>query len=139
MRLKLAGKFDETLRRERAARLVGRMIAPDAQRHPVACIRQRELAIRLEFPGRFRLRGLDLHVHPRFHFAVLCGAADFAERHQIHVCDQAGRLIPIVHGQFCEPPHLTEKIYGLATPITPQATRPPALPVGCVFKSSTFS
>ena len=27
----------------------------------------------------------------------------------------------------------------LATPITPQARRPPALPVGCVLKSSAFS
>lgn len=26
-----------------------------------------------------------------------------------------------------------------ATPITPQASRPPALPVGCVLKSSAFS
>ena len=29
--------------------------------------------------------------------------------------------------------------YGLAIPMTPQATRPPASPVGCDFRSSAFS
>ena len=39
-----------------------------------------------------------------------------------------------------DPPYFAASPHqGLATPITPTASRPPALPVGCVFRSSTFS
>jgi hypothetical protein len=54
------------------------MIAPHPQRHAIAGIRQRQLAVRLAFTRRFRFRGVDLHVHTRIGEPVLRPTADFA-------------------------------------------------------------
>lgn len=85
MRMKLARQLDEIFRLERAASLVGGMIAPNTQRHSIARVGQTQLAIRLLFASQLRRRSFHLNMHARGHRVALRGPADFAERHQVHV------------------------------------------------------
>jgi len=84
MPVKLACELDETFCGKRAACFIGGMIAPHSQRHSVARIREAEFAIRLLLAGKTGCHRFDLYVHTRLHGAILCGAPNFAERHQIH-------------------------------------------------------
>ncbi len=81
MSMKFAGELDEILICQCAARFVGGMIAPNAQRHAIARIDQRELAIGLLLARQLWRRALHLHMHPRGHGAVLRSAANFGQRH----------------------------------------------------------
>ena len=85
MGIKFSGKLDEALLGEGAACFVGRVIAPDSQRHPIARVRQTQLAVWFLFTRQFRRRRFDLHVDFRRYGSVLCGPANFAQRHQLHV------------------------------------------------------
>src|SRR5439155_3084437 len=81
MPVKLAGELDEIVGRERAARFVSRVIAPDTQRYAIAGVGKNKLAIWLLFASQFWVRTLNLHVHARRHRAVLGGPASFSEPH----------------------------------------------------------
>jgi hypothetical protein len=85
MPVKLAGELDEILSRERTTRLVSRMIAPHTQRHAIAGIGENEFAVRLLFACQLWRRTFHLHMHPRWHRAILRRSANFSERHQVHV------------------------------------------------------
>ena len=79
--VKLTGELDKILGRERATRFIGRVIAPDAQRHPIAGICKRKLAVRLLFAGQLGRGAFDLHMHPCRHPAVLRRSANFCQGH----------------------------------------------------------
>ena len=83
--MEFGGEFKKFAAPERAARLVCWMIAPDAQRHTIACVGQRKLAVRLLFPRQFWRRALDLHMHARLRRSFLRCPANFGERQQLHV------------------------------------------------------
>ena len=105
------------------SRFVFWMIAPDAKRHAIGGIGEGQLAVRLAFARDLAGGGVHLHVDARFRRAGgLHTAPHFFQRQEFH------RKFGLRDGD-----------QGFATPITPQATRPPASPVGCVFKSSAFS
>jgi hypothetical protein len=79
--MEFGGEFNKFSAPERAARFVCWMIAPDAQRHTIACVGQGKLAVRLLFARQFWRCALDLHMHARLHRSVLRRPADFCERH----------------------------------------------------------
>ena len=79
--MEFGGEFNEFSAPERAARLVCWMIAPNAERHAVACVGQRKLAVRLLFAGQLWARAFHLHMHARLHRSVLRRFANFGERH----------------------------------------------------------
>src|ERR1700736_2259363 len=108
------------------------MIAPNAQRHPVARVGQTQFTIRLLFAGQFQRRGFDLHMHARSDRVALRGPANFSERHQLHV-----DLAKPRSGKCLAEP--VECEYYFAASMTPHAKRAPELPAGSVFKSSAFS
>jgi hypothetical protein len=60
------------------------MIAPDAQRHPVACVGQRKLAIRLLFARELWRRAFHLHVRARRRRSIPRRLANFRQGEQIH-------------------------------------------------------
>ena len=79
--VKLAREFDKMIGRKRATCFVSRVIAPNAQRHPIARVGEGKLAVRLLLarqPGRC---AFDLHVHARGNRAGFGGSPDFCERH----------------------------------------------------------
>ena len=53
MPVKLAGELHEIVGRKRAARLVGRMIAPNTRRHAIACVGENKFALRLLLAREF--------------------------------------------------------------------------------------
>ena len=67
--------------RKRAARFVSGMIAPNAQRHPIARVGEAKLAIRLLLARQFGRCAFDLHMNARGNCAVLGGSPDFCQRH----------------------------------------------------------
>ena len=84
MLIKLAGDLDEITALHRVAGFVVRTVAPDAQRHAIARVREDELAIRLLFAGEFCRDGFELHVDARFERSLRHGLANFFERQQLH-------------------------------------------------------
>src|SRR2546423_7857951 len=81
----LAAQLDEIRGLERTARAEFRMIAPNAQRHSIARIGERELAVRFSLASRFGRARFHLDMHPRFHDrAVLRVATDFAKAEKLH-------------------------------------------------------
>src|SRR5205814_4685520 len=110
---KLAAYLDEVAVVKRPACFVIGMIAPDPQRQPIARVSEIDLAVRLCFARHFSRSALDLCMEPRGDESILCPSADLTDGEQLD--------------------------HSFATPITPQASRPPASPVGCVLRSSAFS
>ena len=80
MLIKLAGDLDEITALHRVAGLVVRTVAPDAQRHAIAGVREDELAIRLLFAGEFCRDRFELHVDSRFERPLRHSLANFFER-----------------------------------------------------------
>jgi len=97
MRIKFSGNLDEAFAVQSAARFVSRMIAPDPQRHPITSIGQTQFAVRLLLARELRRRGFDLDVHARRNRAALCGPANFAQCHQLHV-DRGGVAQSLIGG-----------------------------------------
>src|SRR5215471_2456235 len=63
------------------------MIAPNAQRHPVAGVSKSKLAVRLLFARESGRCAFHLYMHPGRHGASArtgCRPANFSQRHQIH-------------------------------------------------------
>ena len=84
MLIKLARDLDEITALHRVAGFEVRTIAPDAQRHAIGRVGQRELAIRFLLAGKFRRNSFELHVDARFERPLRDGLADFLERQQLH-------------------------------------------------------
>src|SRR3954468_17113565 len=79
-----ARQLDEFLALQCAARLVGRMIAPDAQRHSITRIGEAQLAVWLLLARELRSRRFNLDMHPCRDRIALRGPANFTQRHQLH-------------------------------------------------------
>src|SRR4051794_13190787 len=97
---KFAAQLDEIRRLEGVTRLEAGMVVPDPERHPIAGISQRQLAIWFTFPGRLRLRGVDLDVDPPMNNPVLRASPCFADGEQFHAVNLARRhaLRPAEYG-----------------------------------------
>src|SRR4051794_13585860 len=88
MLIKLAGDLDEVAALHRFARFVTRMIAPDAEGHPVGCVGEGEFAVGFPLAGEPGGDRLELHVNARLERALRDRLADLFERLQIHRGDK---------------------------------------------------
>lgn len=94
----LARDLDEIGGLQRIARLVVRMIAPDAQQHAIAGVGQRKFAVRLALPGGPGFCRIHLHVDACGDGAVLRTSSNFADGQQVeHAANLACSLRDVQH------------------------------------------
>jgi hypothetical protein len=80
----LSSQLDERADRQRFARFVGDVIAPDTQHHPIAGVSETEFTIRFALTRRFGRACIHLHVHARRHISTLRATPNFTQGQQVH-------------------------------------------------------